>query len=80
MDVYTGGYNAEYGGRISAVVDIKTREGNRKRLSGLVSASPFQAKALIEGPIKPLKNGEQANGMERIVNDHAIEQHLVLHW
>ncbi|AEE48105.1 TonB-dependent receptor [Haliscomenobacter hydrossis] len=56
MDVYTGGYNAEYGGRISAVVDIKTREGNRKRLSGLVSASPFQAKALIEGPIKPLKN------------------------
>ncbi len=55
VDVYTGGYNAEYGGRISAVVDIKTREGNKKRLGGLVSASPFQAKALIEGPIKPLK-------------------------
>jgi hypothetical protein len=56
VDVLTGGFNAEYGGRISAVVDVKTREGNRKRLSGLVSASPFQAKALIEGPIVPLKS------------------------
>ncbi len=52
VDVLTGGFNAEHGGRISAVVDIKTREGNKKRLSGLVSASPFQAKALLEGPIK----------------------------
>ncbi|MCB0575206.1 MAG: TonB-dependent receptor, partial [Saprospiraceae bacterium] len=43
VDVLTGGFNADYGGRISAIVDVKTREGNRKRLSGLVSASPFQA-------------------------------------
>ena len=55
VDVLTGGFNADYGGRISAVVDVKTREGNRKRLSGLVSGSPFQAKAIIEGPIVPLK-------------------------
>jgi len=34
---------------------VKTREGNRKRLSGVVSGSPFQAKALIEGPILKLK-------------------------
>lgn len=56
VDVLTGGFNAEYGGRISAVVDVNTREGNRKRLSGLVSGSPFQAKALIEGPIVKLKS------------------------
>jgi len=55
VDVLTGGFNADYGGRISAVVDVKTREGNRKRLSGVVSGSPFQAKALIEGPIIKLK-------------------------
>lgn len=54
VDVLTGGFNAEHGGRISAVVDIKTREGNKKRMSGLVSASPFQVKGLIEGPIKKL--------------------------
>lgn len=55
VDVLTGGFNADYGGRISAIVDVKTREGNRKRLSGMASASPFQAKAMIEGPIAPLK-------------------------
>ena len=51
VDVLTGGFNAEHGGRISAVVDINTREGNKKRLAGQLSASPFMVKALIEGPI-----------------------------
>lgn len=55
VDVLTGGFNADYGGRISAIVDVKTREGNRKRLSGLASVSPYQARAIIEGPIIPLK-------------------------
>ena len=32
VDVLTGGFNAEHGGRVSAIVDIKTREGNKKRL------------------------------------------------
>lgn len=50
-DVYTGGFNAEYGGRISSVVDIKTRDGNKKRLSGKVAASTFGAKLLLEGPL-----------------------------
>ena len=57
VDVLTGGFNAEYGGRISAIVDIKTREGNKKRLSGVASVNPFQAKLLLEGPIKKLKEG-----------------------
>lgn len=51
VDVYTGGFGAEYGGRISAIVDIKTREGNKKRFGGTLSASPFMVKGLIEGPI-----------------------------
>ena len=54
-DVYTGGFNAEYGGRISSIMDITTRDGNKKRLSGKVSASPFGAKALLEGPLKKQK-------------------------
>lgn len=54
VDVYTGGFNAEHGGRISAIVDIKTREGNKKRLGGTVSASPFMGKVLLEGPLKKL--------------------------
>ena len=55
VDVYTGGFGAQYGGRISAIVDIKTRDGNKKKLSGIVSGSPFQSKILLEGPISTLK-------------------------
>jgi len=53
-DVLTGGFGAEHGGRISAIVDIKTRTGNKKRLSGQVTASPFMVKGLIEGPLVKL--------------------------
>lgn len=53
-DVYSGGFNAEFGGRISSVMDITTRDGNKSRMSGKISASTFGAKALVEGPIKKL--------------------------
>ncbi len=52
VDVLTGGFDAEYGGRISAVVDITTREGDKNNFGGIVSANPFQGKVLLEGPIK----------------------------
>lgn len=59
-DVYTGGFNAEYGGRISSIMDITTRDGNKKRLSGKVAISPFGAKTLIEGPL--VKSKEEGGG------------------
>lgn len=56
-DVYTGGFNAEYGGRISSIMDITTRDGDKKRLRGKVSASTFSSKLTLEGPIKKAKDG-----------------------
>jgi len=50
-DIHTGGFNAKYGGRISSVMDVKYRNGNSKRFSGLVAGSPFSAKVLLEGPL-----------------------------
>ncbi len=50
-DVYTGGYNAEYGGRISSVMDITYKDGNKKHFSGAVGASTFGARVVLEGPI-----------------------------
>jgi len=54
-DVYTGGFGAEFGGRISSVMDIKSRDGNKKRISGKMDANMFGARALIEGPLVKLK-------------------------
>ena len=51
-DIYTGGFNAEYGGRISSIMDITLRDGNKQKLKGKVSASTFGANLVLEGPLK----------------------------
>ena len=51
-EVYTGGFGAEYGGRISSVMDITTRDGNKKRWGGKIGANCFGAKLTLEGPLK----------------------------
>lgn len=51
-DILTGAFNAQYGGRVSSVMDITTRDGNKTRFGGKVGASTFAAKALLEGPLK----------------------------
>ena len=47
-EIYTGGFGAEYGGRISSVMDITTRDGNKKRIAGKVGATTFGAKLTLE--------------------------------
>lgn len=59
-DVYTGGFGAEYGGRISSIMNITTRDGNKKRVAGKVSVSPFTSKLLVETPI--VKQKEEGGG------------------
>lgn len=59
-DVYTGGFGAEYGGRISSIMDISTRDGNKNRISGKLGASCFGAKIMLEGPIVKAKSPESA--------------------
>ncbi len=54
-EVYTGGFGAEFGGRVSSVMDIRTREGNRKRISGKIDLNTFGAKMLLEGPLVKMK-------------------------
>jgi hypothetical protein len=50
-EVYTGGFGAEYGGRVSSIMKITTKDGDKKNLRGKVSASPFVSKIQLEGPL-----------------------------
>ena len=60
-DVYTGGFGAEFGGRISSVMDIKTRDGNKKRLSGKVDVNNIGGQLLLEGPLLKLKEDRKTS-------------------
>lgn len=57
-DIYTAGFGAQYGGRISAVIDVKTRDGDLKKVRKKISVNPFTAKFNLEGPIKKYAYGE----------------------
>ena len=46
-----GGFPAEYGGRMSSVLDIKNREGNTEEFHGSGNVSLLSSKLLLEGPI-----------------------------
>ena len=64
-DIFTGGFNADQGGRISSVMDITTRDGNKKRMAGKIGASTFGANVLIEGPLK--KQAENGGGSSSFI-------------
>lgn len=51
IQFYKGGIPTEYGGRLSSVLFIKTKDGNKNKFSGSGSASFLTGKAIIEGPI-----------------------------
>mgnify|MGYP006267415519 CR=1 FL=1 len=57
VDVYSAAFPAQYGGRISSVIDIDTRTGNLTETHAKVNANPFSAGVLLEGPILNRRGG-----------------------
>jgi hypothetical protein len=51
--MYKGGFPARYGGRLSSVFDVHTKEGNNQRLQGEAGISLLSARIALEGPIDP---------------------------
>lgn len=58
VDVYSAAFPGQYGGRISSVIDIKTRNGSFNGIKVKAHANPFMAGVLLEGPMgKPKRQG-----------------------
>ncbi|OUJ71682.1 TonB-dependent receptor [Hymenobacter crusticola] len=51
VELYKSAIPAKYGGRLSSVLEIKTREGNKKKLSGSGGIGPLTSRFTLEGPI-----------------------------
>lgn len=57
VDLYAGGFGAQYGEAISSVLDVRLRPGNMKQFGGSASVGPHLASLTAEGPIV---EGEQS--------------------
>ncbi len=60
-EIFTAGFNAEYGGRTSSIMDIETRSGNKKDFGGKFDISTFGAKLLLEGPLKKITKKDKTS-------------------
>ncbi len=49
--IYKGGIPAQYGGRLSSVLDVRQKEGNAKKFRGKAGIGVLSGRMLLEGPI-----------------------------
>ncbi|MCC7224069.1 MAG: TonB-dependent receptor [Chitinophagales bacterium] len=57
-----GGFPARYGGRLSSVLDVVMKEGNRERLSGEFALGTVSSRGIIEGPLWRKKGSFMVSG------------------
>ncbi len=51
-EIYRGGIPARYGGRLSSILDVRTKDGNNKKFGGSAAIGTLASKIMLEGPIK----------------------------
>lgn len=51
VDFYKSGFPARYGGRMSSVVDVRTRDGNFNKYHGTFALGLIDGRIQVEGPI-----------------------------
>ena len=68
VEVYTGGFPAGLGGRLSSVVNVRTLTGTSNALSGIVLLDPVASKLQLGGPAGE-ENTWIISGRRSILND-----------
>jgi hypothetical protein len=66
--VYKGDFPANYGGRLSSVVDVRAREGNMKRMGFSGNIGPYTSDFTLEGPILKEKSSFLISGRKSNLN------------
>ena len=51
VELYRSGIPAEFGGRLSSILEVNSPEGNKKKFSGSGGISPVAGRLTLEGPI-----------------------------
>ncbi|MDX2195253.1 MAG: TonB-dependent receptor [Cytophagales bacterium] len=76
IDLYKGGFPAQYGGRLSSIVDVKMNEGNKYKYGGTAGIGLISSRLMLEGPIVKNKGSfiiagrrTYADVFTRLIND-----------
>jgi hypothetical protein len=51
VELYKSAIPEKYGGRLSSVLDVATRQGNTKKITGAAGIGPLTSKLTVEGPV-----------------------------
>jgi len=51
IELYKSSIPAKFGGRLASVLDINSREGNKKKITGSAGVGPVTSRVHLEGPI-----------------------------
>ena len=71
IEVLKGGFPAEYGGRLSSVININSRDGDLKSLKGSASIGLISSKLSIEAPIQKGKSSFIISGRRTYIDQVA---------
>jgi hypothetical protein len=62
IKLYKGGFPAQFGGRLSSVVDVRLRDGSRERLTGQGGIGLISSRLTLEGPFAKKKGSFIVSG------------------
>lgn len=68
IELTKGGFPARYGGRLSSVLDMKMKEGNKEELKGEVGVGILSSRLTLEGPIKKGKSSFLVSGRRTYID------------
>ncbi|MTI40657.1 TonB-dependent receptor [Fulvivirga lutimaris] len=67
-ELYRGGIPSRYGGRLSSILEVRTKDGNNKRLGGSAGLGLLASRFMLEGPIKKDKSSFIVSGRRSYVD------------
>ncbi len=62
IEVYKGGIPAKYGGRLASIIDVRMKDGNKKKFAGQGGIGLISSRLTLEGPIVKDKSSFMLSG------------------
>lgn len=68
LKLYKSGFPAQFGGRLSSVIDVKLKDGNNQKFSGTGGLGLISSRLTLEGPIQKEKSSFIVSGRRTYVD------------